>query len=339
MSCAANRNKAAKAAPTVGVAELANKAAALKRSPVGPQSKWVAVDRAFGQYRRRFVANNARLFNQAIQEQRRVTIQYQGPGKTVTWADLIPLDIKGGLAAGSKYRRKYWVFSEKRRLPLPLDLGRVVSVEISANSFEPTELETKWGRKNRGYTLPRPWGRTATGVRKRKRKPAAASEKKRVTAIITAVADLDWQQRKLLDGGGAGVIYRVGPGVVAKVGRVAPDEVEAQRHFARQGLAVPVLAYQAEVELPAAVSREVCPVHGSRREILPEGERCTCGEPQAVLVMPEADCVTEIPAETRRAFIMGFSRDAEEQLGLAWDARPQNMAYYQDRLVALDFGR
>ena len=168
MSCAANRNKAAKAAPAVGVAELANKAAALKQAPVGPQSKWAAVDRAFGQYRRRFVANNARVFNQAIQEKRRVTIQYQGPGKTVTWAELIPLDIKGGLATDSRHQRKYWVFSEKRRLPLPLDLGRVVSVEISANSFDPTELETKWGRKNRGYTLPRPWGKSRQAPRKNK---------------------------------------------------------------------------------------------------------------------------------------------------------------------------
>ena len=35
---------------------------------------------------------------------------------------------------------------------------------------------------------------------------------------------------------------------------------------------------------------------------------------------------------------MFFSRDCQTQLDRAWDARPANVAYYQGRLVALDFG-
>jgi len=337
MSCTANRNKAAKAAAaTTGVSELANQAAAMKGRSVGPQSKWAAVDRAFGQYRRRLVAGNARLFNQAIQDKRRVTLQYQGPGQTVTYADLIPLDIKGGLSAGSKHQRKYWVFSEKRRLPIALDIRRVVAVEISAAVFDPTELETKWGRKNKGYTLPRPWGKNQKPKRpgrKSGRKPTATtgSEKARISQIR-------WQQRRHLDGGGSAVIYRVAPGIVAKVGEVAPEEAEAQQHFAGQGLALPVLDYREAVALPAAVSREACPVHGVRQEFLPAGYPCTCGQPRAVLLMPEADCATDIPRDDQRAFIMGFTGDAQQQLGLYWDARPSNMAWYQGRLIALDFG-
>lgn len=154
------------------------------------------------------------------------------------------------------------------------------------------------------------------------------------------IAAINWQRRTIIGGGGLASVYRVAPGVAAKVGEIKPEEVEAQRHFARQGMALPVLDYQAAVELPAKVSREACPVHGHRREFLPEGYDCTCGQPRAVLLMPTADdnALEDVSREELQAFMMGFSRDCEQQLGHCWDARPANVARYQGRLVALDFG-
>ncbi len=158
-------------------------------------------------------------------------------------------------------------------------------------------------------------------------------------AQAAQVSDVDWARRTVIGGGGFALVYRVTPEVVAKVGDIQPAEAEAQQHFARQGLALPVLDYQEEVELPIEVSREACPVHGKRVDILPEeGYVCTCGQPVAVLLMPLADDLDGVSQEELQTFMMGFSRDNEEQLGLYWDARPRNVARYAGRLVALDFG-
>jgi hypothetical protein len=128
--------------------------------------------------------------------------------------------------------------------------------------------------------------------------------------------------------------------VVAKVGQIEPSEVEAQRHFAGQGLALPVFDYQQQVELPPAVGREVCPVHGLRVDILPEeGYTCTCGTPQAVLLMPAADDDLDgVDQAELAAFLSDFAQRCEQEVGLRWDSRALNVARYQGRLVALDFG-
>jgi hypothetical protein len=156
------------------------------------------------------------------------------------------------------------------------------------------------------------------------------------------VAEIDWEARQRLGMGGFAVVYRVAPGVAAKVGQMGaidPNEVEAQRYFARRFLALPVWDYQAGCHLPLAVNREVCPRHGVRREILRPGQSCACGRPLDVLLMPEADPTwVDTSSAEYRAFVMFFARDCQTQLGRAWDARPANVAYYQGRLVALDFG-
>jgi hypothetical protein len=137
--------------------------------------------------------------------------------------------------------------------------------------------------------------------------------------------------------GGYAVVFRL-HGLAVKVGRVAPQEADYQRLFAARGLALPVLAcYPALDGLPEPVRREVCPLHGVRREIMPAPAPCRCNEPPAALLMPLTDANATIEADDLRAFIMGFSREAE-QAGLFWDARPSNVARYRGRLVALDFG-
>jgi hypothetical protein len=137
--------------------------------------------------------------------------------------------------------------------------------------------------------------------------------------------------------GGYAVVYRFYD-LAIKVGRVSSQEVDYQRLFAARGLALPVLAFHSEPDgLPAAVRRELCPVHGVRREIMPDPAPCRCAEAPAALVMPLTDANATIEPDDLRAFLIGFSREAE-QLGLFWDARPSNVARYQGRLVALDFG-
>jgi len=159
--------------------------------------------------------------------------------------------------------------------------------------------------------------------------------------MIPTIANIDWSKCIPIGMGGLAVVYRVSPGLAAKVGRIEPAEAAAQRHFARQGLALPVLDYVAEWPVPGHIGREVCPRHGLRREILPPaaGYPCACGSDQAVLLMPEADDAPLDPDSTEyRAFTLGFLRDCAAQLGLYWDARPANVARYRGRLVALDFG-
>lgn len=153
------------------------------------------------------------------------------------------------------------------------------------------------------------------------------------------ISQIDWKRRKIIGGGGFALVYQVAPGVAAKVGQIGQKEVEAQRHFARQRQALPVLDYQAEVVLPARISREVCPIHGPRKKILPEdGYICMCNSPQAVLLMPLAESAEGLSSDEIRAFMIGFSRDCEQQRGHYWDARPANVARYQGQLIALDFG-
>lgn len=154
------------------------------------------------------------------------------------------------------------------------------------------------------------------------------------------IAAIDWDQADRIGMGGYAVVYRVGPGVVVKVGRVKPEEVEAQRYWARRLLALPVWDYRPKGPVPARIAQELCPVHGIRREILPEGAPCSCDvEHHDLLLMPEADnAPVDTKSQAYRAFVMFFSRDCEQQLGHYWDARPSNVASYQGRLVALDFG-
>ncbi len=146
-----------------------------------------------------------------------------------------------------------------------------------------------------------------------------------------------WPERVILGMGGYAVVYRL-LGLAVKLGRVTSPEADTQRLFAARGLALPVLAYYPELAgLPDPVRREVCPRHGVRREILPAPAPCRCAELPAALVMPLTDAHATIEPDDLRTFIMGFSREAE-QSGLVWDARPANVARYQGRLVALDFG-
>lgn len=199
---------------------------------------------------------------------------------------------------------------------------------------------TKFASKRASYAGGK---KVVNAARKKDRGTGQSRQSKTMQTIpkksVGKISQINWKRRKIIGGGGFAVVYQVAPGVVAKVGQIGQKEVEAQRYFARQKLALPVLDYQPEAELPAKVSREVCPIHGPRKKILPEdGYVCTCNSAQAVLLMPLADSTDGVSIDEIRGFLTGFSRDCEQQLGHYWDARPANVACYQGRLIALDFG-
>lgn len=151
------------------------------------------------------------------------------------------------------------------------------------------------------------------------------------------VADIRWEQRKPITGSSSGVIFRVAPGVVAKVGFVLPSEMKVQRYFAQRGLALPVLDYQEELKVPDAVSRKTCAVHGMRKR--PKEDRtCTCGKPQDVLLMPEANKIGRGGQKKVRAFMLEFTQTVATELKQIWDGQRDHIGRYQGRLVAMDFG-
>lgn len=153
---------------------------------------------------------------------------------------------------------------------------------------------------------------------------------------------INWKLRDPIGMGGLAVVYRVSPGVVAKVGRIDPKEAEAQDYFARRLKAVPVWDFQEDWKCPQTVAKEVCPVHGLRPEagiLDPDQHFCTCYGGQDILLMPEADDAWIDPQSVEfEAFKLGFLRECEQELGRCWDARPANVARYLGNLVALDFG-
>jgi hypothetical protein len=97
------------------------------------------------------------------------------------------------------------------------------------------------------------------------------------------MSDIDWTGARLSTATALLRLYEVTHGVVAKVGKVKPEEAAAQKYSAALGMALPVLDYQETVDLPPEVSAEAYPCHGARSDIIglgPEDEdwACTCAE-------------------------------------------------------------
>jgi len=164
----------------------------------------------------------------------------------------------------------------------------------------------------------------------------------RTTALPQRIRDIRWRKRRAIGMGGYSVVYAIAAGLCVKVGQIAEDEAEAQRHLAGWGLAVPVLDYASSLELAAVIHRECCGQHGIRRDtqgVAEDGVPCTCREALDALLMPIADPdVSTWDEATLFAFRLQVDHVCEEELGRIWDYRPANLARYQGHLVALDFG-
>ncbi len=111
----------------------------------------------------------------------------------------------------------------------------------------------------------------------------------RPEATPVTLETIDWEHAKLLSAAGAyDLIYRVAPGLVAKVGFILPEEPHLQQRLAACGKALPVLGYAENVALPLTISRTFCARHG-RRSLPEDMIICCCGARLGVLLMPEAD--------------------------------------------------
>jgi len=159
-------------------------------------------------------------------------------------------------------------------------------------------------------------------------------------ATPVALETIDWEHARLLSAAGAyGLIYRVAPGLVAKVGFILPEEAHLQQRLATCGKALPVLGYAEDVSLPLMISRTCCARHG--RRWLPEDMIiCCCGARLGVLLMPEADTAIweQYDMLTIAEFLEEVSTYCFEEFGHTWDVAERNLAIYNGHLVALDFG-
>ena len=162
----------------------------------------------------------------------------------------------------------------------------------------------------------------------------------RTITLTQRIRDIRWRKRRVIGMGGYSVVYKFAVGLCVKVGQITVGEAEAQRHLSGRGLALPVLDYVSGIELAASIRRECCGRHGVRRDILAEdGVPCTCREALDALLMPIADLdVSTWDEATLFAFRLQVDQVCEKELDRIWDNRPANLACYQGRLVALDFG-
>jgi hypothetical protein len=152
----------------------------------------------------------------------------------------------------------------------------------------------------------------------------------------------DWHAATSLGSGWCGVVYAVAPGLVAKVSpQIAPQEASIQAILAEEGLALPVLGYTQSVWLPPDIRRGVCRLHGLRRFPSDAACTCTCQTPVDVLLMPRVERIcTDDELSTPELSIL-LDRVSQVYWKLAhdlWDCHAGNVALYQGRSVALDFG-
>lgn len=148
---------------------------------------------------------------------------------------------------------------------------------------------------------------------------------------------INWESPdlELYEPGGYSIIYRVVPGLIAKVGLIEDREVQTQQYFANRGKALPVLDFKEEEETSETVRKAVCSIHGERLVV---ANTCTCHSPVSVLLMPQAYKPLGFSKKTIEGFMDEIADMCEKELVLTWDYKEQNVAQYQGHLVALDFG-
>lgn len=150
---------------------------------------------------------------------------------------------------------------------------------------------------------------------------------------------LDWSTATFIASGCSGVVYEVTPGIVAKVSSsLSSAEATIQAVLAQEGLALPVLGYAQEMWLPDAIRRAACSPHGLRRW---HEECCTCDQPAAILLMPRVERICrqdELQAAPVVSLIQRVKQVCRALTHQLWDCHTGNIALYQGRYVALDFG-
>ena len=148
------------------------------------------------------------------------------------------------------------------------------------------------------------------------------------------------RQRKLVSYGGFGVVYEV-DGAAIKIGCIAEDEAQVQQWaYETYESALPVWAYSHDVELPKAVTSEVCPHHGYLANRWDrDSVECHCGDRLGVLVMPLGqDAYPEHSQDEGVELGERISQALEEKFGVGFDERLCNHLSFCGRLMLCDFG-
>jgi predicted DNA-binding transcriptional regulator YafY len=95
---------------------------------------------------------------QAISQKRKVYVRYrsdpQGPVETYQVACL---DVKPGRTPTTRANDYLWLYSYEHESVISLRLGRVLGVELSEETFDPTELMAEWKQKEPEWNVPRDW--------------------------------------------------------------------------------------------------------------------------------------------------------------------------------------
>ena len=145
------------------------------------------------------------------------------------------------------------------------------------------------------------------------------------------------RKREWLGQGTYGVVYRVGD-VAFKIGCIEEAEVERQAwvHMTFRR-ALPVLAFRQSVELPHAITRQVCPIHGPLG-LDRESWNCHCSEPMDILVMPLAETADRKTYLRVRRMIDEIKDALAVEFEFSWDDAARNLLRFRGRVILADFG-
>jgi hypothetical protein len=95
---------------------------------------------------------------QAIHQKRKVYARYRpDPQVPVETYQVAPLDVKPGKTPATRANDYLWVYSYEHESVISLRLGRVLGVELSEETFDPTELMADWKKKEPQWNVPREW--------------------------------------------------------------------------------------------------------------------------------------------------------------------------------------
>lgn len=95
---------------------------------------------------------------EAIRQRRKLYVRYRpDPRAPVEAYQVAPLDIKPGKTSATQISDYLWVHSYDHGSVLSLRLERVLSVELSEETFDPAELMADWKDKEPKWNVPREW--------------------------------------------------------------------------------------------------------------------------------------------------------------------------------------
>lgn len=95
---------------------------------------------------------------QAIHQKRKVYVRYRpDPQGLVETYQVACLDVKPGKTPATRANDYLWVYSYEHESVISLRLGRVLGIELSEETFDPTKVMAEWKQKEPEWNVPRDW--------------------------------------------------------------------------------------------------------------------------------------------------------------------------------------